>query len=79
PKAHNNLGNAYRAANKREEAIASYKKAIKIDPGYAPAYDNLAAVYIQEKQFKLAIGYCDRANELGLTNVAHLETLKPYR
>lgn len=77
--AYNNLGLTYYAINKNEEAIALFKKAIEINPNYAVAYNNLSAVYFHNKQYKLAIEYCDRARELGFANPAFLEALKPYR
>ena len=78
-KAYINLGNAYANMNKKEDAVTLLKKAIKINPDYAMAYNNLAAIYFEKKQYKLAIEYCDRAKELGFTNSALLEALKPYR
>ena len=35
------LGNALKGLGKKEEAIESYRKAIKIDPNYVDAYNNL--------------------------------------
>ena len=77
--AYNNLGFVYYAINKNEEAIAILKKAIEINPNYTAAYNNLSIIYFHKKQYKLAIEYCDRAKELGFTNLALLEALKPYR
>lgn len=78
-KAHRNLGVAYNAVNRSEEAIASYRKAIAIKPDYAKAHSSLAVVYFQKKQYKSAIEYCDKAKELGFTNLALMEALKSYR
>ena len=78
-KAYYNLGVVCEATEKKEKAIASYKKAIEIKPDFAKAYNNLSIIYFHKKRYKLAIEYCDRAKDLGFSNPAHLEALKPYR
>lgn len=39
------LGNAFKDAGKVEDAIACYSTAINLEPNYAEAYANLAAVH----------------------------------
>ena len=39
--AHNNLGSAFKALGRYEDAVASYRKALVIDPGSAAAHSNL--------------------------------------
>ena len=39
--AHNNLGNALAALGENAEAMAEYRHAIELDPGYAAARRNL--------------------------------------
>ena len=41
---HLNLGNAYQAAGQSERAVASYRRALELDPNCAPAYSNLGNV-----------------------------------
>ena len=41
PRRTNNLGNALRDQGKLEEAIASYRQALRLKPDYAEAYNNL--------------------------------------
>ena len=77
--AHNNLGIAYNASGKTEEAISSFRKAIEINPNHVKAHYNLSVAYFNEKQYKLAIKYCDKAKDLGFVNPDFLEALKPYR
>ena len=45
-----NLGYVYSEKHDKENAIAHYKKAIEIDPKYANAYINYAAVLLDEEQ-----------------------------
>ena len=47
---HYNLGNLYRDTGRIEEAIEQYKKAIEIDSNFPFAYQNLAEVYVNQKQ-----------------------------
>lgn len=43
------LGNAYFASNKRQNAIAAYKKSIELSPIFARSHYNLGQVYVAEK------------------------------
>ncbi|PIW63990.1 MAG: hypothetical protein COW12_08800 [Candidatus Omnitrophica bacterium CG12_big_fil_rev_8_21_14_0_65_45_16] len=45
PRAYNNLGSALLLQGRADEALASFKKAIELDPQYAHPYINLGAVY----------------------------------
>ncbi|RKY42214.1 MAG: hypothetical protein DRP85_03685 [Candidatus Makaraimicrobium thalassicum] len=58
---HNNLGNAYLKAGRKEEAIASYKNALAVDPGYAEAYYNLGSVYVDTGRKEEAISLFKKA------------------
>jgi tetratricopeptide (TPR) repeat protein len=40
--AHNNLGDALRAQGKLDEAVVAYAEALRADPGFAQASENLA-------------------------------------
>ena len=64
---------------KNDEAITHFKKAIEVDPAYALAYNNLAVIYYYNKQYRLAIEYCDKAKALGFSNPRLSEALNPYR
>jgi tetratricopeptide (TPR) repeat protein len=77
--AYTNLGIAYDLIGKKTEAIAMLKKAIEVDPRYGRAYNNIAVFYYYQKDYKLAIQYCDKAYQLGFVNTAFLDALKPYR
>jgi tetratricopeptide (TPR) repeat protein len=51
PEAQLNLGNYYAAKGDTDNAIAAYKKAIKLEDVFAPAYINLADFYrVQKKE-----------------------------
>ncbi|KAH9620006.1 hypothetical protein KSS87_003505 [Heliosperma pusillum] len=43
-----NLGNLYRQEKKYDSAKAMFSKALKLKPGYAPAYNNLGLVFVAE-------------------------------
>ncbi len=58
---YNNLGVLYVRFGKCKEAISSYRKALEINPDYARAYFGLAEAYFYDKQYNLAIKYCDEA------------------
>ena len=78
--AYNNLGNAYNDMGRTEEAIASYRKALEANPNYDAVYNNLAIIYYYQKQYDLAIKYCDKARELGFkVHPDFLKTLEQYR
>ena len=38
---YDSLGDGYRAAGRKEEAITAYKKAVEIDPEFSPSKKNL--------------------------------------
>ncbi|WP_293339151.1 tetratricopeptide repeat protein [Microcoleus sp. CAWBG58] len=52
---HFNLGNRLFTQGKRDEAIASYEKAIAIKPDWAEAYGNIASARSQQGNFDAAI------------------------
>ncbi|MBE9066530.1 tetratricopeptide repeat protein [Leptolyngbya cf. ectocarpi LEGE 11479] len=55
------LGLAYQAQERYDEAIASYQKAIALDPDYATAYNNLGTTYSELKQYDDAIASYQKA------------------
>ncbi|MFC1509724.1 tetratricopeptide repeat protein [Candidatus Omnitrophota bacterium] len=78
--AYYNLGVAYKNIGDNEEAIATYKKLLEINPNYVEAYFDLSVIYFHEKQYGLAIKYCDRIIKLGFkVSPEFLENLRPYR
>ena len=52
---HNNLGNALKRQGKFEEAIAHFKKALQINPGYAKAHNNLGTALASQGKTEEAI------------------------
>lgn len=75
-----NLGRVYGKDLKYAQAIAAYKKAIGIEPGYKEAWFNLALVYFENKQYQLAIECCVKAARLGYpVPQRFMELLKPYQ
>ncbi len=63
-----------------DEAIAHFKQAIIIEPGYANAHYNLALVYYAQGNYKVSLEYFDKAKELGTRVDPKIdELLQAYR
>lgn len=58
------LGNLYKKKREWQAAAACYQKAIELDPQYAPAYLNLAKVFVQKGKLEKAADYLYRALSL---------------
>ncbi len=56
---YNNLGSAYRALHRLDEAMLCYRSALALDPGYADAYSNLGRALADQGKFGEAIA-CHR-------------------
>jgi len=50
------------------EAVAHWERAVKLDPTYAPAYNNLAIGYEQQGDFEKARNAYEKALELNPNN-----------
>jgi predicted O-linked N-acetylglucosamine transferase (SPINDLY family) len=59
-----NTGNQLKTQGRFDEAIASYKKALEIEPQNAEIYNLLAEVYFSQKKLPEALGCCHRAIEI---------------
>ncbi|MFN8290406.1 MAG: hypothetical protein U0U70_09125 [Chitinophagaceae bacterium] len=58
------LGNAYRKAGKGEgggQAFATYKKALEVNPNFAPASFRLAMLFQSQKNWELVLQYLNEA------------------
>ncbi|MCP3873105.1 MAG: tetratricopeptide repeat protein, partial [Desulfobacteraceae bacterium] len=74
------LGTAYFMKGVVKEAIEANKEAIKIEPNFPIAHNNLAVAYLELKDYKKAIEHCDKARELGYDVVEDLLVeLEPHR
>lgn len=58
-------GNIYFKMKKFQEAHDQYQAAIRINPQYGEAYNNLAALYFQVKQYQKALDYIIKAEASG--------------
>jgi len=65
--AYNNRGVAYVAAAGYDDAIASYTKAVAVDPEYAEAYYNRGNAFARERDYDDAIGDYGKALRLDPT------------
>jgi tetratricopeptide (TPR) repeat protein len=60
-----NLGLAQRKTDDFDSAIASYTKALELDPAYYEAYINRGYVYLLQKKYSKALADYNRALEFG--------------
>lgn len=68
------LAGTYLAEKQNKAAIEQYQAVLQQDPKYAPALNNLAWLYQQEKDPR-ALEYAEKANQLTPDNPATLDTL----
>lgn len=79
-RAYSNLGNLYTKFGNSKAAIQILTEAMLVDDKHAPACYNLAAAYFYEKDYALAIKYCDQALSLGYSiPEGFLKELEPHR
>src|SRR5208283_4608013 len=64
PLYHNNAGNAYRALNKPDEAMACYRRALSLKPDYHEALNNMGSVLAEQGKPDEAIACYRRAVSL---------------
>ena len=60
PRLNFDLGLAYTALEDIPEAVAAYKRAVKVRPGYAEAWNNLGQIYLSQGKLDLAEKPCTR-------------------
>lgn len=70
PVVHNYLGSAYVAANRPDEALIAYQKALSLAPDYAPPYNNLGNICREQGMISRAREYYDKALELRIHDPA---------
>lgn len=46
-----NMANVYKEMGKKEEAKKNHKKCIEVNPRYAYPYNNLANIYVDERNY----------------------------
>ena len=61
PEIINSMGTCYLALGDTNQAIATYKSVLDIDPNNAPAYFNIGSVYQIKQEHKIAIEYFEKA------------------
>ena len=67
------MGDNYHDLGKNSEAISSYLKGIEVDPTYRELYLNLSKVYIDLKDYDLAIYYIKKGLEKSYRHYTWLE------
>lgn len=74
------LGTAYFMKGLVEEGIKANLEALKVQPEFPVAHNNLSVAYLELGQFDKAIEYCDKAIELGFEVAQELkDELAPHR
>jgi Tfp pilus assembly protein PilF len=61
------------------EALAHWERAVKLDPTYAPAYNNLAIGYEQQGEFEKARNAYEKALELNPDNAYIKQNYELFR
>ncbi|MFH2060170.1 MAG: tetratricopeptide repeat protein [Pseudomonadota bacterium] len=78
--AYTTLGTAYFMKGLVEEGIKANLEALKVQPEFPVAHNNLSVAYLELGLFDKAIEYCDKAIELGFEVAQELkDELAPYR
>jgi tetratricopeptide (TPR) repeat protein len=57
-------GNMHEDVKEYDQAIVAYKQCITLEPGFAPGYNGLGFVYLEEEDFNTASQYFDQATSL---------------
>lgn len=68
-------GNEFYKKKQFAEAIEHYNKAIEHDPTDITFYNNLAAVYFEEKEYEKCIKECEKAIDIGRENRADFKLI----
>lgn len=68
-------GNAFYKKKEFDKAIEHYKKAIEHDPTDITFYNNLAAVYFEQKEYETCIKECEKAIDIGRENRADFKLI----
>jgi tetratricopeptide (TPR) repeat protein len=74
------LGTAYYMKGLFPESIKANLEALKVEPGFPIAHNNLAVAYLETEEFEKAIIHCDKSLELGFgVDPGLQEELAPHR
>ncbi|RYA67779.1 hypothetical protein DD592_27280, partial [Enterobacter cloacae complex sp. 2DZ2F20B] len=74
-KAEKEQGNEFYKKKAFEQAIEHYNKAIELDPTDITFYNNLAAVYFEQKDYDKCIKECEKAIDIGRANRADFKLI----
>ncbi|MFH2090956.1 MAG: tetratricopeptide repeat protein [Pseudomonadota bacterium] len=78
--AYTTLGTAYFMKGLVQEGIKANLEALKVQPEFPVAHNNLSVAYLEIGEFDKAIEYCDKAVSLGFEVAQELkDELAPYR
>jgi tetratricopeptide (TPR) repeat protein len=78
--AYTTLGTAYFMKGLVAEGIKANLEAVKVQPEFPVAHNNLAVAYLETEEFEKAVMHCDKAEELGFEVAKELKAeLAPHR
>lgn len=78
--AYTTLANAYLMKGLVDESIQANLEAVRIQPEFPIAHNNLAVGFLQKKEYELAIIHCDKAESLGFKVAEEMkQELLPHR
>jgi len=78
--AYTTLGTAYFMKGLVQEGIQANLEALKVEPQFPIAHNNLAVAYLEAEEFENAIKHCDEAVKLGFEVAQELlDELAPHR
>lgn len=69
------VGNEFYKKKDFTNALEHYNKALEYDPTDITFYNNIAAVYFEQKEFKICIEQCEKAIEVGRENRADFKLI----
>lgn len=69
------LGNDFYKKKSFDQAIEHYQKALEHDPSDITFYNNIAAVYFEQKEYQKCIAECEKGVEVGRENRADFKLI----
>jgi pentatricopeptide repeat protein len=72
---YHNLANAFAALGKKDEAVANYKEALRVNPDFTFSYGALFNLYVEEKKYDEAIAFFEDLSQKSSQNKSGINGL----